>query len=143
MEEVLPSNAKQFLERFQNLYDSVIRTVKISFGQVRDRRATGVSRGVLVVLSAQDQTVAENDGWVNLSLEIEAVTEIVLVEGKTTSVVLSNGLSMGFFDGEIFLAFDAEAESIDEFRTSNFLVVGEKCTWATSSYQESGEQPAV
>ena len=61
MEEVLPSSAKQFLERFQDFYDSVIRSVKISFGRTQDRRATGVARGVVVLLDVQDQTVAEND----------------------------------------------------------------------------------
>jgi hypothetical protein len=96
---------------------------------------------VRIVLSSQDQKTTENEGWVNVTLEIEGVKEFVLVEGKTTSGVLSSGLSIGFFDGKIHLAIDEEAESLDEFKKSNFLVIGERCTWAVSSYDETSKQP--
>src|SRR5437016_6006588 len=139
MTELSTANVDEFLTRFQNFYDGLVRNVNFSFTRQRDTRPAGVPRGVVIVLSSQDQEATEDEGWANVTLDIEAVSEFVFIEGRTTSVVLSSGLSVGFFDDKVYLSIDWEAESIEEFRESQFLVIGERCFWTASKYGEANE----
>ncbi len=121
MAEISPSNVAEFLERFQHCYDGLVRDVRVDFA----------ARNVMVTLSVQDHEAQENEGWVNLVLQVEDAAEFILIEGKSTCAVLSQGLQVGFFDGVTYLDFCPYTEaphSIHDFRKSRFLVAGIRCT---------------
>jgi hypothetical protein len=136
--EISPTNVSEFLTRFQNFDDALIRSIHFSFVRQQDERPSSIKRGVVVLLSVQDQTSSRDEGWVNVRLDIEAVSEFHFAEGeRTTHVVLSQGLSVRFFDGKVYLAPDAETETLEEFRASELLIAGERCTWTVSDYKDS------
>jgi hypothetical protein len=132
VQELSPSNLRLFLDRFQDFYDAVIRQAQVNF--MNGHRRTHVT----VVLSVQDKETVVNRGWVNVTLNIEDIEKIKLLEGKTTCVVLSGGLQGGFFNDNIYLSFCSswKPENKDEFEDSDFFVAGKKCTWFTSTYAE-------
>jgi len=127
MPELLPSNFTAFFERFAYCYDGFVRDVELNY----------VNRKATVILSVQDQETHKDHGWVNLTLEIEDVTRFILIEDKSTCVVLSGGLQVGFYDAAIYLDFcpyTQEPDGIDDFNKSHFLIVGKRCRWVVASY---------
>lgn len=129
MNELLPTTITDFFDRFYNCYDGLIRNVNINYP----------SKGALVVLSVQDQKAQKDEGWVNLHLYIENFTEFILRESKSTCVVLSSGLQIGFFDSTLYLdfcPFSEAPEGIDDFKKSDFLIAGKKCIWSVLPYSE-------
>jgi hypothetical protein len=129
MPEISPSSVAEFLERFYHCYDGLVREVRINFA----------TRSATVLLSVQDRETEDDEGWINLALEVEGFKELSLSEGKATCVVLSGGLQVGFFDGVIYLDICPYTEAptgLEDFRRSLFLVAGERCTWTLSPYTD-------
>jgi hypothetical protein len=130
MKELLPSNLKMFLVRFDHCYDGLVRYVKMNYE----------TKEVTVVLSVQDRETQKNNGWVNLTLVVKQATKFILIEDKSTCVVLSGGFQVGFYDAKIYLDFSPyteEPDGIDDFMKSHFLVVGKKCMWTLSRLNDS------
>jgi hypothetical protein len=136
LQQLLPSDTASFLERFQNFYDAVLRHVTVDFTRPQDNKAADVGRGVIITLSVPDWKDGNEEQWVNVVLDVEAVRELDIREGSTTSVVLSSGLSIGFFDGAVYLAIDEDADSREDFLQSAFHVVGERLSWSVEPYRE-------
>lgn len=133
MTEIKNSNFSDFLARFYNLYDGIIRNVTIKF-MSKQHKTT-----VTVICSVQDQEIVGDDSWINLTFNVINVIDLILLEGNITCVVLSTGINIGFFDEHIYLdfcPFTEEPEGIDDFRKSRFLIVGGACFWQLSSYSE-------
>jgi hypothetical protein len=130
MEELSSSNLAMFLTRFGHCYDGLVRYVKMDYE----------TKEVVVVLSVQDRETRENDGWVNLVLTVKEVSKFILIENRSTCVVLSSGLQVGFYNGKIYLDFSPyteEPDGVDDFMKSHFLVVGKKCVWSPSCLTDS------
>lgn len=130
MPQLSSSNFIGFLERFYHCHDGVVRDVRVHFA----------TKKVMVILSVQDRETQENEGWVNLTLEIKDLVEFILIEGKSTCAVISDTLQIGFFDGAIYVDFCPYTEAprgIDDFRKSLFLVAGKRCVWSVSSYDDT------
>lgn len=125
MPEITPFALAGFLERFSHCYDGVVRDVSIDFAAKR----------AVVNLLVRDREAKEEDGWVHLTLEVEGLTELSLSEGKSTCIVLSGGLQVGFFNGIIYLDFCPYTEvpvGVEDFRRSDFLIAGARCAWSVS-----------
>lgn len=134
MPELVPSNLDRFIARFDHLYDGVVRDVRVRF------TPEYTYAHVALTLSVRDRETSEDNGWVNLTLEIGEVTQFILIEGNGTCSVLSNGLSVGFFDERIYLDFCPHAEASDslaDFLKSRFLVAGKNCVWTISPYTDT------
>jgi hypothetical protein len=130
VKELSNSCLAEFLTRFYHCYDGLIRYVKVNFN----------FKEVSVILSTQDQETQENEGWVNLVLEINDFSEFILIEDKSSCTVLSSGLQVGFFNGKTYLDFcpyTEEPDSIDDFKKSRFMVAGSECFWSVSPFNDS------
>jgi hypothetical protein len=128
MEPLNKDTLRRFLDRFYSFNDAVIRRLELHY-------ATGHNR-VAVTLSAQDQQSSQ--GWCNVVLVVEDVSEIAFREGKATCQVLSSGLVVTWFDENVWCDFspDLEPETTDEFRQSDFYVVGRTLSWRAEPYSE-------
>lgn len=133
MIELVASEKNDFLSRFHNFYDALVRSVYVSFN------ATDGTKHVTVVLSSQDQTTDQDDGWANITINVDDVKDIILIETKSTCAVLSSGLNIEIFDGIIYLDFcpyTEEPNGIEDFLKSSFLVAGKRCIWTVTPYRE-------
>src|SRR5258708_4658577 len=89
--------AQQFKRRFHNCDDGVIRQVHVIF-----RSGSSRPSRVDVVLSARD---SRSKDWVNVSLAFLDVLEFSFNEGNISYQVMSEGLTIIFLDGFIFVNF--------------------------------------
>jgi hypothetical protein len=131
------ANFEAFLDRFQHFFDGLIRSVRVQFGRPQDKQCGGEPHGVLVECSVVDSQALPPGSWVNIVLDVEAVSAMRLIRGNQTWSVLSEGLSVGFFDDSVYLAFDDQMTARDEFMRANFLIVGERCVWSVVPNRES------
>ncbi|MFO0896577.1 MAG: hypothetical protein U0836_04010 [Pirellulales bacterium] len=128
MTELTPASRADFLSRFYELADSVVRRVELKY--TPGRRLT-------VVLSAQDSLAP--DGWSNVRFLISDVKEFQLREGKSTCEVISYAFLIEWFDGAIVLDFSPETEhpgGMEEIRRSDFYVAGKQAFWEVGPYSE-------
>ncbi len=121
-----PLNVNEFLKRFYHCYDGLIREIKIDF----------TTKKAVILVSAQERAGSENLHWVNLKLDVKNVDNFTLVEDKSTCIVLSNGIKVGFFENKAYVdlcPYTDEPTGVDDFRKSNFLIVGGQCFWSVTS----------
>jgi hypothetical protein len=133
MTEITIANLSDFRARFYDFYDGLIRNITVSFMSSHDKTR------VVVTCSVQDREAEQNNGWINLTININNVTELILIEDSITCVVLSSGVNILFSNDSIYLdfcPFTEEPQSIDDFKKSRFLVVGTSCFWHVSPYSE-------
>ncbi|MFN8516651.1 MAG: hypothetical protein U0232_22020 [Thermomicrobiales bacterium] len=134
--ELNPANSEAFLARYQHFFDGLIRAVRLDFVPQQGVQPIGEPHRVIVECSVIDTQLGEPENWVNLVLNIHAASAIRLVRSNQTWIVLSQGLSIGFFDRTIYLAFDEQVRTRDEFLQADFLVTGERCIWSTLPYDD-------
>lgn len=119
----------RFLNRFYYFDDSVIRNIFIQFGHK-----------VTLTLSTKDAEEPLNNGWVNVILEINDVTEFSFQESSKESYqVLSNNLHITFSNGLYFLDFGYfidKPKDLPEYKKSKFYLVGKTLSWKVTDYQE-------
>ena len=125
----------KFLERFNFFYDSVIRDVKISF------RSDSSATNIVIIISTRDIETLENDGWVNVKLEINEVEGFDFRENSKESYqLLSNGLHILESDCLFYFDFGFHIDmpkSFKEMKKSKFCVVGKSFDWEVETYRES------
>jgi hypothetical protein len=127
-----PRSLATFLNRFSSFNDAVLRTAEFRF-----RSSSNGKRRSIVTLSAQDHESGQ--GWSNVKIVIEEVSEFVLQEGKATCQILSDGLFIKWFGDVVFVLFsgdNCEPVTIDDFRRSTFYVAGRSFSWEASVYSE-------
>jgi hypothetical protein len=109
------------LERFSSFYDAVLVEVRLELPRrSSDRRAT-------VRLLAQD---GEGE-WSSVTFAVEALSEFKFAEGRSSNLVLSDGLGVHLLDGRTFLDLAPYTESpagIDDLRRSSQYVAGGSCS---------------
>lgn len=123
----------EFLDRFWSFNDSVIRRIRHCY-------ITGLDQRTCITLSAHDKNAA--DGWSNLSLMITGVSEVVFRQGNSCVQVLSGGLIIKWLNGRLwcdFSSFNGENATEQDFRSSDFYVVGQAIVWNVEPYSENVE----
>lgn len=76
-------------------------------------------------------------GWCNVVIAIDDVSEIRFREGLSTRRVLSDGLTIAWFNGKVWFDLSPHASdpaAADDFRRSDFYVVGESFAWRAEQY---------
>lgn len=139
LEELLPHNLAEFTERFGTFHDAVIHEIRLDlFSKTKPYK-------IVVTIGTRDWKSETGDEWINLTLEIEAVSRFYLKKEKIYDFAIIYKLNIGFFDNEIYLdffPFNLEPTEPDDFEDipniegSLFVVVGRQCFWSTSPYIE-------
>ena len=130
MNHLQQQSLREFLERFNSFNDAVVRRVEFRYVASGRRQAT-------LTISTQDQ--CSDSGWSNVIIMIDNVSEIAFREGKSTRQVLSDGLTVVWFDGDVWCDLSphtSDPSTIDEFRRSDFYVVGAALSWQADQYSE-------
>ena len=129
MQTLNRDTSAQFLRRFCSFNDAVIRRIEHHYA------ASGQKR-TIVTLSARDQET--DQGWSNVVIVIDGVSEIAFREGKATCQVLSSGLAVTWFRNNVWCDYSPsiEPKSIEEFRQSDFYIVGKCFEWQVQSYSD-------
>jgi hypothetical protein len=130
MHTLAQQDAPSFLERFYSFNDALLRRVEHSYSPSGHKQTT-------ITISGRDQQ--SETGRSNVTLVIHDVSEIGFREGKDTRQVLSDGLTVAWFDERVWCDFSpyaTEPESLDDFRRSDFYVVGKGLSWRTAPYGE-------
>lgn len=124
----------KFLERFNFFYDSVIRDVRISF------RNSSSATNIKVIISTRDKETLENDGWINVLIEINEVVEFNFRESfKESYQVISNDLHILEYEESVYFDFGFHSNTPkihEEYKKSNFYVIGKRFDWKVEKYQE-------
>ncbi len=117
------------LERFSNFFDAVL------VGVVLDLPRDSQKRRATLRLLAQ-----ELDGtWYTVTLSLARPREFKLVEGRTSYLVLSDGLDIQVL-GEavaVDLAPEEGGATLEELRRSDMYVLGAACTVDVEEFRES------
>jgi hypothetical protein len=132
MNLLLSEHASEFVERFYSFGDALLNHVQIDFPS-RSRPQAKAK----IILSCQDRFVSTNEGWINLSLCLEEVTEFRFSELSTFVVIFE--LHLAWFENVAFLDFGGltdEPTSVEEFRKSPVYVAAKIVKWETSEYAE-------
>jgi hypothetical protein len=122
------SSLPEFLERFYSFNDALIR-------RVEHRYLASGGRETTLTISGRDQQ--SSTGRSNVVVVISEVSEICFREGNSTRQVLSDGMTVAWFDGVVWCdlsPYTSEPDSIDDFRKSDFYVVGKVLTWRIEAY---------
>ncbi|MBX3060581.1 MAG: hypothetical protein KF770_29340 [Anaerolineae bacterium] len=132
-QELTEIQLPEFLSRFQNFHDGLIREVQLFF-------MTGsFDTHARVVLSVIEHQQTGSSKWINLTLEVSNVSFFRLQEGGKQSCVVLFDIAIKFFGEAIYLdfcPFQPEPEEIEELLQSDFLIVGKRVRWITSPYAE-------
>jgi hypothetical protein len=102
--------AVSVLERFNYFNDGLIRSIEVSFRTNRD------DSEAIVTVATRDTSA--DDDWVNVTFRIQGLREVNFSEGRTSYIVLSDGLIVGRFEGLVFLDFDPTQPRLRALRTS-------------------------
>ena len=81
----------------------------------------------------------------NVIIVIENVSEIAFREGNATRQILSDGLTVCWFDGCVWCdlsPYGSEPDTVEDFRRSDFYVVGKTFSWQVEQYSEV-QKPGV
>jgi hypothetical protein len=124
----------EFRERFFSFSDAVIRSVDLRF-----RNSSGFSF-VKVTISSRDRETRNDDGWVNVIIEVQDVSELRMTENQKESYqVLSNGIYVVKMNDLFYIEFGScidEPSDVDEVRQSRFYVAGREVHWKVVPYGE-------
>jgi hypothetical protein len=131
MNSLTPDTLDAFLRRFSRLNDGVIRHIEFVY-------PPSGKRHVAMTLSLKD--AESSSGWSNLLLRMNSLSEFVLREGRTTCQILSDGVSIRWINGTIFVSFSSfmpSPETAAEFRQSDCYGACLDLSWDVVPYAES------
>jgi hypothetical protein len=117
------------LERFSRFYDAVLVEVHLVLPRAaRERRATA-------------RLIAEDvEGtWHSVSFVVEQLTEFAFAEGRSSNLVLSDGLGVHLVDGRTFLdlaPYTEEPAGLDDLRRSPQYIAGGSCEVEVEPFRE-------
>jgi hypothetical protein len=119
-----PESATAFLDRFWNFYDGVIRRIALDLPRQRSAQI-----GKVDVL-ARDKKA--DDAWVVCTLQLLGLQEFVIREGKTSFLVLSDGLKLVWDSGRVFIDFGTgeDKPTLEDIRSAGFYLSGQRVEWS-------------
>lgn len=133
MNRLTSDNCQEFLKRFSDCHDAVMRSFQIVF-RYRSQKET---KGELT-LSLRDSETERNEGWVNLVLELDGITEFALRESAVSYQVIFE-MHVAEFEGVLFIDFGGCTEQprdVDGFRASQFYCASKSVVWRLEPYQD-------
>jgi len=125
-----PSFTHEFLGRFNSFNDAVVRRIEHRYDASGGQRTT-------LTISTQDMEA--DAGWCNVIVVIDKVSEMAFREGLSTRRVLSDGLTIAWLNGKVWCdlsPYASDPVTADDFRRSDFYVVGESFAWRAEQFGE-------
>lgn len=130
MQQLTKQNSQEFLDQFHCFDDGIIRSIHVVLGPTR------LQRSATLICSARDQIAGE---WRNVRLEVAGLDEFSLTEGRSSYIVLSQGIQLGWFGDRVYLdlgPYTCEPDCEEDFRRSGMLFVGRELSWGSEPYSE-------
>jgi hypothetical protein len=124
------STLVDFLDRFNSFNDAIIRRIDHRYGASGQQQTT-------LTLSTQDKQ--SEVGWSNVVIVMDNVAEILFREGASTRQILSDGLTVAWFQGNVWCdlsPYCTDPETMEDFKQSDFYISGQNITWSVESYCE-------
>jgi hypothetical protein len=120
---------RDFLDRFNQLFDGVIRGARSSAGE-----------GEMLV-STRDRNATEDDGWVNLRIHFDDVVEAVIDQQAVRDEyqIISDGCHVLFQDDVLYMDIAPHADApdcVDDFRRSRCMIAARRCCFTVEQYAE-------
>lgn len=131
-----PSDVDEFLNRFNHFNDGLIRQMVVLFW-----RSAG--RSALIECSTIDTFT---DAWCNIIFRVNNLSAVKVIEGRTSNVVLSDGVHVAWFNGHCYLDFapyTSAPDGLEDVERSQFYLAGHSVDWAVKPYAESPEVVAI
>lgn len=124
MNKLEQASIREFLARFYNFYDGVVRRVSVNF--------EADPPTCEVVVDAQDAESAS--GWSRVVMQVRGCSQFRLELGRTTFEVLSSGVQVAWEGGLAFLFLDAypDDEGLPDTGTNHGYIAGEEILWAAA-----------
>ncbi len=123
-QELTTTELEGLLGRFCQCFDGLIERIDIKYEDG--------ARWPNIRLIIQTQDEESEDGWARLKLKLSDVTDLKIVEGRSTYRVLSDGLVLRELEGKWVVGVDSEqnnATTIDAFTQSPFGFVASRVEW--------------
>lgn len=123
-------DSETFLERFNHFNDGLIRQLTVQLW-------TGADKTAAIECSTVDTTVGE---WCNVTLHIGGLRKFRAAEGRTSHIVLSDGVKIAWFNESCYVDFapySSTPDCQDDYERSEFLMVGQSVKWEVQQYREA------
>jgi hypothetical protein len=123
-----------FLDRFCGGSDGVIRSFTITFRYRLQKETSGI-----VCISVKDIQCEENEGWVNLVIELNDIVEFTMRESTISYQVISSEIHILESDGLLYIDFGGCVEqpsSVNEIRKSEFYCASKLASWRLEPYRD-------
>ena len=135
--ELFAESSEAFLERFNGLTDSVLRSVEVRsrYGWFSKPAPDEPEVGTAAVMISCRDAVAGD--WTNLHIRISDVVEGRIGElGSSSSSVISGGVKLVWSEGTCFIGFDMWESSVDVamVRAATIYLAGRRVFWSTTPY---------
>jgi hypothetical protein len=131
-EIIKDSEHAQFLERFYNFTDSMIRSISLNF-------TSNGTRQIDVHILTRDSTTQENEGWVCVVINVDHVSEMAIRDdrNKASLQVISNGIHITTIDDNTGFEFGGALDpprSLSELRKSYAFALGKTVSFEVLPY---------
>ncbi|HLP83272.1 MAG TPA: hypothetical protein VK157_02895 [Phycisphaerales bacterium] len=122
-----PENTLEFLRRFDQFNDGVLRKIEVSFPEA-------TPQVVRFWLEGCDYATG-NDAWVLVRLDVLGVTDFRLAcSRKYGAVTYCMGISFGWFDGQVAVDVSDSGDTPQSLAqlqaSSNYFAVGSRIEWS-------------
>jgi hypothetical protein len=141
--KLTPKNLPEFRSRFGTFHDSVIH-------RMQHDMFTGYGAGNMkIIIGTFDIQDASRKNWFNLVLDIEGVSEYIIIKRRNHYDGIIYRLNVDFFDDEIYFDFVPRTESPtqpDDYtgniqvNSKELVIVARKCFWSVEPYEELARQ---
>ncbi|MBZ0281425.1 MAG: hypothetical protein K8L97_11855 [Anaerolineae bacterium] len=135
--EITPDNLEDFKKRFGIFHDAVIHSIEYGIFSHKNPKI------VTVKVGTRDLQFQSPDNWINVTFQVEPVVELIVRQARNYTLGVIFGLSIEFFDQEVYLDFKRGSEKPtgpEDYERdplgSHLLIVGKKLFWSTEPYQE-------
>lgn len=122
---------RDFLNRFGDFSDTVLRKIEISYSQ-------GGERSISVWISTRDNEQSASDNWVCVHIVVSGVEDYCFADSsKTTAGVISHGIHVQWFKDKVAFDFGYlmdTPENIEAAKASQYFAIGSMAAWAVLPY---------
>lgn len=130
MKELRHYGVETFLARFHNFRDATVQHLEVLTVQEDDVK--GSRRDLRIVISSNDYLAQPRDARAEITMEVRAVVEISPIDDISTPRELWTGFSISFITNQVYVAFDTEAHTAQQYRQAEFYAIGEAFYWSAA-----------
>lgn len=123
MRVLTPDSIQEFVSRFCHCDDAVLQSVVVEM-------ATETGTSVLINLLTKD--LKSSSMWSILTISLKGVSEFLFREGKSSRVVLSDGLTVLFCGSRVWLdlsPYSSKSTDIEDVRKSDLYFSAHEACW--------------